>query len=121
MIDTSIVATPLPDGRVSYTLGEPNWSGRRIPDIRRPGETVQIADDRMIDVVILGDGFTTQSQFTTALGDLADGVLRDRCVRHVRRMSPDPSAVHPVRPAGIEQSKLVLRVSDDQRRRGAHR
>ena len=68
MIDTSIVATPLPDGRVSYTLGEPNWAGRRIPDIRRPGETVQIADDRMIDVVILGDGFTTQSQFTTALG-----------------------------------------------------
>ena len=67
--DTSIVATPLPDGRVSYTLGPADWADRRIPDIRRPGHTVQVAEDRVIDVIILGDGFTAQSQFTTVLVD----------------------------------------------------
>jgi hypothetical protein len=69
MPDISIVATPLPDGRVRYTLGQLNWADRRIPDIRRPGHTVQIAEDRMIDVIILGDGFTAQTQFTAALGN----------------------------------------------------
>ena len=63
MTDQSIVATPLADGRVRYTLGGPNWADRRIPDIRRPGETVQVDEDRMIDIIILGDGFTAASQF----------------------------------------------------------
>ena len=69
MTDRSIVATPLADGRVRYTLGGPNWAERRIPDIRRPGETVQVDEDRMIDVVILGDGFTAVSQFDDALAE----------------------------------------------------
>jgi hypothetical protein len=65
--DRSILATPLAGGRVRYTLGGPNWAERRIPDIRRPGETVQVDEDRMIDVIILGDGFTAESQFIEAL------------------------------------------------------
>ena len=73
MRDQSIIATPLGDGRVSYTLGRPNWTDRRIPDIRRPAETVRVDDDRMIDIIILGDGFTAPSQFAAMLAEwLAD-------------------------------------------------
>jgi hypothetical protein len=65
--DTSIIAAPLAGGRIRYTLGKPNWTDRRIPDIRRPGQMVQVAENRIIDIVILGDGFTAPSQFATEL------------------------------------------------------
>jgi hypothetical protein len=67
MADLTITETALGDGRIRYELGQPNWQGRRIPDIRSPGATVQIAAARLIDVVILGDGFLHASKFREAL------------------------------------------------------
>ncbi len=73
MADLSITQTPLSGGKIRYTLGRPNWEDRRMPDIRRPGATVQIEEQRLIDVIILGDGFTAASDFRDALEDwLAD-------------------------------------------------
>jgi IgA Peptidase M64 len=73
MIDLTISPTPLGDGRIRYTLGRANWQDRRIPDLRRPGATVTIPEDRMVDIVILGDGFTTTAQFESSLAEwLAD-------------------------------------------------
>jgi hypothetical protein len=71
--DLSITETALGGGKIRYTLGRPNWEDRRIPDIRRSGATVQIEERRLIDIVILGDGFTSASDFRDALEDwLAD-------------------------------------------------
>jgi hypothetical protein len=67
MADLTITETALGDGRVRYELGRPNWQARRIPDIRSPGATVQIADDRLIDIVVLGDGYTDAADFRAAL------------------------------------------------------
>ena len=67
MVDFSITEEVLADGKVRYNLGEPNWAGRRIPDIHRPGSTIQIRLDRMIDVIILGDGFTDRASFRAEL------------------------------------------------------
>jgi len=67
MANLSIVETPLAGGKIRYTLGQPNWEDRRMPDIRRPGSTVQIEEQRLIDVIILGDGFTAASDFRDAL------------------------------------------------------
>src|SRR5687767_5941075 len=73
MVDLSITEEVLGDGKVRYSLGEANWAGRRVPDIHRPGSTIQIRTDRMIDVIILGDGFTDRASFRTELeGWLAD-------------------------------------------------
>ena len=58
MADLTITETALGDGRIRYELGRPNWEARRIPDIRSPGADRQIAGARLIDVVLLGDGFT---------------------------------------------------------------
>ncbi len=69
MADVSITEEVLADGKVRYSLGEPNWAGRRIPDIHRPGSTIQIRADRMIDVIILGDGFTDRTSFRAELED----------------------------------------------------
>jgi len=69
MVDLSITEEVLADGKVRYRLGEPNWAGRRIPDIHRPGSTIQIRTDRMIDVIILGDGFTDRATFRAELED----------------------------------------------------
>ena len=67
MADLTITETALADGRISYELGEPNWRDRRIPDLRSPGDTVQIAAARLIDVVILGDGYMKASEFRDGL------------------------------------------------------
>ena len=67
MADLTITETALAGGRISYELGEPNWRDRRIPDLRSPGETVQIAAARLIDVVILGDGYMTATEFRDGL------------------------------------------------------
>ena len=62
MADQTITESQQPGGRVRYELGRANW-GSPIPDIRRPGSTVQIADNQLIDVIILGDGFTSPAAF----------------------------------------------------------
>jgi hypothetical protein len=67
MIDHSVAATALGDGRIRYDLGKPNWEPRRVPDIHQPAATTAVAPDRMIDIVILGDGFTTRAQFLSSL------------------------------------------------------
>ncbi len=67
MADLTITETALADGRIRYELGQPNWRDRTIPDIRSPGETVQIAAARLIDVVILGDGYIKASEFRDGL------------------------------------------------------
>jgi hypothetical protein len=67
--DQTITETTLAGGRIHYELGRPNWEDGRLPDIREPGSTVQIPEDRLIDVVILGDGFTTAADFRAALVD----------------------------------------------------
>lgn len=67
MADHTITETALGDGRISYELGEPNWQSREIPNIRSPGGSVQLAEDRLIDIVVLGDGYTDPSTFGAAL------------------------------------------------------
>ncbi len=67
MADQTITETALANGRIRYELGRANWVNRRIPDIRQPGSTVQIPESRLIDVVILGDGYTAPADFRAAL------------------------------------------------------
>lgn len=67
MADKSIAETPLAGGGVRYEIGRPNGASRRIPDIRQPASTVVVPDNRLIDIVILGDGFTQAAQFREAL------------------------------------------------------
>ena len=67
MADHTITETALGDGRIRYELGELNWQSREIPDIRSPGGTVQVAEDRLVDIVVLGDGYTDASTFRAAL------------------------------------------------------
>ncbi len=54
----SIAETPPGGGQISYELGKPNWEARVIPDIRRPGRATVVDEQRMIDVITLGDRFT---------------------------------------------------------------
>jgi hypothetical protein len=72
MADQTISETTLADGKVRYELGQPNWVNRRIPDIRNRSSTVQLAESRLIDIVILGDGFTAAGDFRAALVDWLD-------------------------------------------------
>lgn len=73
MADTSVVAGPSrADGSVPYGLGKPNWETRRIPDIRRPASPLQISESRLIDVMILGDGFQTTAEFAAGLQSWID-------------------------------------------------
>jgi hypothetical protein len=65
--DLTITETPLDDGRIRYELGRPNWRARQIPDIRVPGAVVQLPENRMIDIVVLGDGYTDASVFRADL------------------------------------------------------
>lgn len=73
MADKSITETNLSGGRIRYDLGKPNWLNRRVPDIRQPSSTIQIPEDRLIDIVILGDGFKEPSAFRAAIVDWLDG------------------------------------------------
>lgn len=68
MADKSVVAgTTRADGSVPYAMGKPNWQHRRIPDIRHLSSTVQITENNLIDVLILGDGFQTPSEFESGI------------------------------------------------------
>src|SRR3954469_11240299 len=69
MPDFSITETPLSGGQIRYTLGRPNWTARTILDIRSIRGTTVVEERRMIDVVILGDGFTDAATFRAALED----------------------------------------------------
>jgi hypothetical protein len=73
MADLTISETALSGGRIRYTLGAPNWTPRRIPDIRRPGATIALPENRMLDVILLGDGFTSSAGFRDALEDWLAG------------------------------------------------
>jgi hypothetical protein len=73
MADTSVVAgASRADGSIPYELGKPNWEARTIPDIRSPSSSVRIDESRLIDVLILGDGFLTQAEFEEGLQDWID-------------------------------------------------
>ena len=73
MADTSVVAgASRADGSIPYELGKPNWQARTIPDIRNPSSSVQIGESRLLDVLILGDGFLTQAEFEEGLQDWID-------------------------------------------------
>ena len=67
MLSQTITETQLGAGQISYELGKPNWEARVIPDIRRPGRTTVVDEQRMIDVIILGDGFTGAAAFREVL------------------------------------------------------
>jgi len=54
MADLTIAETALSGGRIRYTLGAGNWTGRRIPDIHRPGATIEVPERRMLDVICSG-------------------------------------------------------------------
>lgn len=70
MADTSVVAgASRADGSIPYELGKPNWQTRTIPDIRHPSSTIQIPESRLLDVMILGDGFQTSAEFEAGLQD----------------------------------------------------
>lgn len=77
MADISVVAGPVrSDGSITYELGRPNWIGRRIPNIRRTHVTVRLPESRMIDVLILGDGYTDRAQFEGELQDWIEEFYR---------------------------------------------
>jgi hypothetical protein len=67
MADQTITETTLDDGRIRYELGRTNWESRLVPDIRQPESALQIPVDRLIDVVILGDGYLTPDDFREEL------------------------------------------------------
>jgi hypothetical protein len=73
MADTSVVAgAARADGSIPYELGKPNWTSRTIPDIRNPSSSIQLRESRLIDVLILGDGFRTREEFEAGLQDWID-------------------------------------------------
>jgi hypothetical protein len=73
MADHTITETTLADGRVRYELGQTNWASRLVPNIRQPELVLQVPADRLIDVVILGDGYLTATTFRAELAEwLAD-------------------------------------------------
>lgn len=78
MADQSIVnLDPTLSDSVRYELGAGNWrppgGGPWIPDLANAGGTVRLADDQVIDVLILGDGYQTRESFERQLTDwLAD-------------------------------------------------
>jgi hypothetical protein len=72
--DTSIVnLDPSRSDAVRYELGAGNWRpphGRPwIPDLANPGATIRLADDQVIDVLILGDGYQSRAAFESELKD----------------------------------------------------
>jgi hypothetical protein len=67
MFDLTIDSSPEAGGRVRYELGKANWQDRCIPDIGNPSAMVQIPESRLIDVVILGDGYETAASFESLL------------------------------------------------------
>lgn len=72
MFDRTIAKATERNGRMRYELGPGNWRDRFIPSIRNPAGRVRLPERRMIDVVILGDGYTTAADFETQLDDWLD-------------------------------------------------
>lgn len=102
MADLSVVAgATRADGSVPYDLGRPNWINRRIPNIRRPNVTVRLPESRMLDVLILGDGYQTQTEFEDLLDDWIDGFYKLKIyevfqgafrIRALYRQSSEPAS-----------------------------
>lgn len=69
MPDLTITSTTEANGRIRYELGPSNWHSRQIPDIHTPGSMVTLTESRMIDVIILGDGYTEPTAFENQLDD----------------------------------------------------
>jgi hypothetical protein len=70
--DLSIVnLDPALSDAVRYELGAGNWrppsGGPWIPDLANPGATISLADNQVIDVLILGDGYETRDSFESQL------------------------------------------------------
>lgn len=117
MPDLTITRSPETGGRVRYELGPGNWRDRVIPDIRDPGARVQIPENRLIDVVILGDGFQSAADFEAGLQEwLSDffeltvyatfaGAFR---VRALYTPSSEPASVS-------RRSHYRCRVTEDER------
>ena len=77
MADLTITARPArADGSVPYNLGRPNWVRRTIPNILRRNGRVRLPESRMIDVLILGDGYQAQSEFEDKLEDWLDSFYK---------------------------------------------
>jgi hypothetical protein len=77
--DTSIVnLDPGSTDRARYVLGRGNWAppaqnGRPwVPDLTNPSAAVRLTGDQVIDVLILGDGYTDQGEFEAHLADWLD-------------------------------------------------
>ena len=75
MADQTITATAEPGERVRYDLGPGNW-GAPVPDLRQPGSTVALPVERLIDVVILGDGYTSEPEFRAQLASWMQAFYR---------------------------------------------
>ena len=69
MADLTIAETALSGGRIRYTLGAGNWTGPADPGHPPPRRRRRGAERRMIDVILLGDGYTTAASFRAALED----------------------------------------------------
>src|SRR6476469_2114409 len=74
MADQSIVELfPARSDGVRYELGVGNWGPRAggpwIPDLANPGQTIKLAAQEVIDVLILGDGFDSRESFRSELVD----------------------------------------------------
>jgi len=69
MPDFTITSTSEANERIRYELGRSNWIARQIPDIHSPGSSITLAESRMIDVVILGDGYTESETFEDQLAE----------------------------------------------------
>ncbi len=68
MADTTVSAqTARADGSVPYLIGQPNWQSRSVPDINDPTSNVTLLERQLIDVLILGDGFLSQTEFESSL------------------------------------------------------
>lgn len=71
MADLTITALdPLDADTIRYELGRANWAPASedghawVPDLLHdPADTVRLAEDQIIDIVILGDGYEREKQF----------------------------------------------------------
>jgi hypothetical protein len=70
--DTSIRALdPLDGAVIRYNIGERNWASPWVPNLAQPGQRVLLSGRQVIDVVILGDGYTKRKQFEDELVEWA--------------------------------------------------
>jgi hypothetical protein len=70
--DTSVRALdPLDGAVIRYNIGEANWTSPWVPDLAQPGRRVPLSPRQVLDVVILGDGYTARKQFERELEEWA--------------------------------------------------